>query len=112
VGALKEKTRTVVHIAGQEYTLMADLPEDYIHKVAIYVDKKMSEVARRRNDLSTAMIAVMAAVNIADEVMELSGEKEAFVKMEKARQQQAQEQAASQPPVRSNIASFKEVKKG
>lgn len=109
-----DKTRTVVRIAGQEYTLMADLPEDYIHKVAIYVDKKMSEVARRRSDLSTSMIAVMAAVNIADEVLELRGEKDAFMKMEKARQQQAQQpqQPATQPPVRSNIASFKEVKKG
>jgi cell division protein ZapA len=109
-----DKTKTVVRIAGQEYTLMADLPEDYIHKVAIYVDKKMSEVSRRRNDLSTTMIAVMAALNLADEVMELRGEKDAFLKMEKTRQQQAQQQPQpqAQPPVRSNIASFKEVKKG
>jgi cell division protein ZapA (FtsZ GTPase activity inhibitor) len=105
-----------VRIAGQEYVLTADLPEEYIHKVAIYVDKKMSEVSRRRSDLSTAMAAVMAAINIADEVMELRGEKEAFMKMEKARQQQAAQQPPqAQPahtPVRSNIASFKEVKKG
>jgi cell division protein ZapA len=114
---LKERTKTSVRIAGQEYVLTADLPEEYIHKVAIYVDKKMSEVSRRRSDLSTAMVAVMAAVNIADEVMELRGEKEAFMKMEKARQQQAAQQPQTQPQppqpsVRSNIASFKEVKKG
>lgn len=116
---MKDRTKTSVRIAGQEYVLTADLPEEYIHKVAIYVDKKMSEVSRRRSDLSTAMVAVMAAINIADEVMELRGEKEAFIKMEKARQQQAsQQQAQPQPPqtphtsVRSNIASFKEVKKG
>jgi cell division protein ZapA len=100
-----DKNKTVVRIAGKEYTLLADLPEEYIHKVAIYVDKKMSEVSRSRNNLSTAMIAVMAAINIADEVMELRGEKETFMKMEKARQQPPQ-------PVRSNVASFKDVKKG
>lgn len=107
-----EKTRTVVRIAGQEYTLMAELPEDYIHKVAIYVDKKMSEVSRRRSDLSTAMVAVMAAVNIADEVMELRGEKEAFLRMAKDRQEQVQPPQAQQTLIRNNIASFKEMKKG
>jgi cell division protein ZapA len=113
VGALKEKTTTAVRIAGKEYTLTADLPEEYIHKVAIYVDKKMNEVSRQRNNLSTAMIAVMAAVNIADEVMELRGEKEAFMEMEIARQQQAAQQPSQQQaPIRSNIASFKEIKKG
>jgi len=113
VGALKEKTKTVVRIAGKEYTLIADLPEEYIHKVAIYVDKKMSEVSRRRSDLSTAMAAVMAAVNIADEVMELRGEKETFMNVEIARQQQLPQPPVQQqqPAIRSNIASFKEIKK-
>ena len=103
-----EKNKTVVRIAGKEYTLLADLPEEYIHKVAIYVDKKMTEVARQRSNLSTAMIAVMAAINIADEVMELRGEKEAFMKLERARPQQP----AQPQPVRSNVAPLKEVKKG
>jgi cell division protein ZapA len=115
VGALKDRIKTAVRIAGKEYTLTADLPEEYIHKVAIYVDKKMNEVSRQRSNLSTAMIAVMAAINIADEVMELRGEKEAFMKMEKARQQQAQlptAQPQQQAPIRSNIANIKDVKKG
>jgi cell division protein ZapA len=100
---LGDKIKTVVRISGKEYTLLADLPEEYIHKVAIYVDKKMTEVARQRNDLSTAMVAVMAAINIADEVMELRGEKEAFMKMDKAARPQ---QPTQQPQVR-NLANFK-----
>lgn len=103
---MTEKIKTVVRIAGKEYTLLADLPEEYIHKVAIYVDKKMSEVSRQRHNLSTAMVAVMAAINIADEVMELRGEKEAYMKMDKAAKQQQPQ------PIRSNVASFKDVKKG
>lgn len=103
---MAEKLKTVVRIAGKEYTLLADLPEEYIHKVAIYVDKKMSEVSRQRDNLSTAMVAVMAAINIADEVMELRGEKEAYMKMDKAAKQQQPQ------PIRSNVASFKDVKKG
>lgn len=98
------KNKTVVRIAGSEYTLLADLPEEYIHKVALYVDKKMSEVSRARN-LSTAMTAVLASINLADEVMELRGEKQAYMKAEGQAQPQAQ-------PLRSNVTSFKEAKKG
>ena len=101
---MSDKNKTIVRIAGKEYTLVADLPEEYIHKVAIYVDRKMSDVTRQRDNLSTAMIAVMAAINIADEVMELRGEKEAYMKMDRASKQQQ--------TVRSNIANIKDIKKG
>jgi cell division protein ZapA len=106
VSGVSQKNKTVVRIAGNEYTLLADLPEEYIHKVAIYVDKKMAEVAKQRDNLSTAMIAVLAAINIADEVMELRGEKEAFVKMDKASTQ------AQQSIRRDNVSNLKDIKKG
>jgi cell division protein ZapA len=105
---LAEKNKTVVRIAGKEYTLLADLPEEYVHKVAIYVDKKMNEVSRQRNNLSTAMAAVLAAINMADEVLELRGEKEAYMKMNRMSQPQPQ----VVQPIRNNVASFKEAKKG
>lgn len=104
---MAQKNKTVVRIAGNEYTLLADLPEEYIHKVAIYVDKKMAEVSKQRDNLSTAMIAVMAAINIADEVMELRGEKEAFVKSDKAFNQTQAPQAIR----RDNISNLKDIKK-
>lgn len=109
VCTLADRKKTIVRIAGKEYTLLADLPEEYIHKVAIYVDKKMNEVSRQRGDLSTAMVAVLAAVNMADEVMELRGEKETYMKMDRARHQPPQQQPQ---PTRSNVASFKDAKKG
>lgn len=103
---MSSKNKTLVRIAGNEYALLADLPEEYIHKVAIYVDKKMAEVSRQRDNLSTAMVAVMAAINIADEVMELRGEKEAFLKMEKANPPQVSAR-------KDNVTTFnKELKKG
>ncbi len=107
---MAERRKTIVRIAGKEYTLLADLPEEYIHKVAIYVDKKMNEVSRQRGDLSTAMLAVLAAINMADEVMELRGEKETYQKMDRARVPQPPQQQPQ--PNRSNVASFKEAKKG
>ena len=69
------------------------------------------QVSRQRGDLSTAMLAVLAAINMADEVMELRGEKETYTKMDRARhlQQPPQQQT---PAARSNLSSFKEAKKG
>jgi len=66
-----EKVKTVVKIAGKEYTMAGYESEEYIHKVAIYVDRKMGEVERHSSNLSTNMIAVLTAVNIADELLKL-----------------------------------------
>ena len=63
------RTRTTVRINGHDYVLAGEEPEEYMHEVAIYVDKKMSEIHRKYDKLSTSMVAVLAAVNIADELL-------------------------------------------
>ncbi len=63
------RMKTTVKINGQEYVLAGEESEEYMHEVAIYVDKKMSEIHRKYNKLSTSMVAVLAAVNIADELL-------------------------------------------
>lgn len=66
---MSDKIKTVVRIGGQEYRLSGYESEEYMHRVAIYVDRKMNEIAKQFTDLSTAMIAVLAALNIADELI-------------------------------------------
>lgn len=63
------KTRTTVKIRGREYVMKGSEPEEYIHKVAIYVDRKMEEIEAVNPYLSTTMIAVLTALNIADELL-------------------------------------------
>ena len=63
------RTKTTVRINGHDYVLAGEEPEEYMHEVAIYVDKKMSEIHRKYDKLSTSMVAVLAAVNIADELL-------------------------------------------
>lgn len=70
-----QKTKTIVKIAGKEYTIVGVKPEEYIHRVAIYVDKKMQEVNSGGN-LSTTMSAVLTAINIADEYLSREDESE------------------------------------
>lgn len=60
-----DKIKTVVKIAGKEYTIVGLESEEYIHRVAIYVDKKMNEINKHCN-LSTLMQAVLTAINLGD----------------------------------------------
>ena len=62
-----DKNKTVVRIGGKEYLMAGYESEEYMHKVAIYVDRKMNEVRSNFPNLSTAMIAVLSAANIADD---------------------------------------------
>ncbi len=65
------KTKTVVRIGGREYSIKSMESEEYIHKVAIYVDKKLEEMKQRQPNLSTTMLAMLTALNLADEVIKL-----------------------------------------
>jgi cell division protein ZapA len=55
-----------VEIFDQAYNLRGSDP-DYILKLAEYVDSKMRAVAEATNTIDTARLAVLAALNIADE---------------------------------------------
>jgi len=55
-----------VEIFDQAYTLLGSDAE-YIIKLAEYVDGKMRAVAEQTNTIDTARLAVLAALNIADE---------------------------------------------
>lgn len=57
-----------VTIFGREYTLRGSADPDYVKKVADFVDRRMSEVAKNSAVASTAKVAILAAVNIADEL--------------------------------------------
>jgi len=55
-----------VEIFDQAYNLRGSDPE-YISKLAEYVDSKMRAVAEATNTIDTVRLAVLAALNIADE---------------------------------------------
>lgn len=55
-----------VEIFDQGYNLRGTDP-DYILKLAEYVDSKMRAVAEQTHTVDTARLAVLAALNIADE---------------------------------------------
>ena len=60
--------RVKVEIYGQSYTLSGDLDENYVHKLAGYVDEKMRAVAEATHTVDSVRVAVLAAMAIADEL--------------------------------------------
>ncbi len=65
-----------VEIYGQRYTLKGSEDSAYVESLAAHVDKRMRELAESSSTVDSLKVAVLAAVNIADEYyrLKLSGE--------------------------------------
>ena len=59
-----------VNIFGSEYVLKADGKHEYIKIIANYVDKKMRDVDKSQSINSSVKVAILAALNIADELFQ------------------------------------------
>ena len=56
-----------VEIAGQRYPIRSDLEERYVTELAAYVDRKMRAAADAAPASDTLGLAVLVALNLADE---------------------------------------------
>jgi cell division protein ZapA len=65
---MMEKNRVLVTIFGKEYSLVSEVDPDYIRKAAAYLDSKMREVSENYPNIPESRVAVLAALNIADEL--------------------------------------------
>lgn len=68
-----EKQTTAVRVAGREYTLVSSDAPAHLHRVAMYVDRKITETAYAAR-MNKENAAVLAALNIADELIKAHDE--------------------------------------
>jgi len=66
-----QKKRVQVEIFGDSYIVKGEAEDKHILQVADYVDIKMNMITQRNPHLSAKQIAVLAALNIADELYKL-----------------------------------------
>jgi cell division protein ZapA len=59
-----------VNIFGSEYVLKAEGNQEYIKNIASYVDKKMRDVDKTQKINASVKVAILAALNIADELFQ------------------------------------------
>jgi cell division protein ZapA len=57
-----------IEIYNQSYNVSADENEEYIAQLAAFVDEKMRSVAEATRTVDSVRVAVLAALNIADEL--------------------------------------------
>ncbi len=71
-----------VQILGQKYTLRSDAPESYVATLAEVVDGKMRELQRGAKTAPHQSLAVLAALQLADELeRERAGRRELRAKV-------------------------------
>ena len=59
---------TQVEIFGQTYNVRAEGDSAYIHDLARFVDSRMKDVAERTATVDPTKIAILAALNITDDL--------------------------------------------
>jgi len=74
-----------VEIFGQSYAVRAGTDPGYVERLAAYVDGQMREISRTSGAVDSVRVAVLAALNIADECLRLRGQVEEAEKVARAR---------------------------
>ncbi len=63
-----------VEIFGQAYSVRAGTDRGYVERLAAHVDAQMREIGRSAGAVDSLRVAVLAALNIADEAFRLREE--------------------------------------
>ena len=71
-----EKRSFEVEIFGHRYTLKSEFPKEQVKRVAEYVDGKMKEVAEGTKSVDSLHIAILTALNIAQDYLQARGNTE------------------------------------
>jgi cell division protein ZapA len=67
-----------INILDQRFTIKGDRDEDYMKRIADYVDKKIRELQKITRMVELQKIVILAALNIADEYFVIKEEKKSL----------------------------------
>ncbi len=71
---MEQPSVITVQIFGREYKIKGHADKDYIEEMAKYVDEKMRELSGNSSLPSQDTLAILAALNIADELFQQRGQ--------------------------------------
>jgi cell division protein ZapA len=60
-----------ISIFNQKFVIKSDADERYVQKVADYLNKKMHEIVSNTKSVSSLRVALLAALNVADDFFKL-----------------------------------------
>ena len=79
----EKKCKVTVEIFGETYALKGDVEPQRVKRIAAMLDERMKTVAQANSRLSPVKVAVLAALNIADDFLQLDHDYKQLVKMVK-----------------------------
>jgi cell division protein ZapA len=62
-----------VSILNQKFVIKSESDERYVQKVADYVNRKIHEIMTNTKSVSTLSVAILTALNVADDYFKLRG---------------------------------------
>lgn len=78
------KKSVEVTMMGQKFLVRSESDEDYVARVAKYVDGKVNEILQNTKSVASVQVALLTAMNIADEYFKFrQGKEDALKKVEK-----------------------------
>ncbi|PKM96005.1 MAG: cell division protein ZapA [Firmicutes bacterium HGW-Firmicutes-1] len=87
LGRMSHKNDTTVLIGGNVYTLAGTESEEYIQRVALYINNKLEEIRKSDNakKLNTRLMSILLDINIADDFFKAKVKIEELEKIIKAK---------------------------
>lgn len=105
-----ESNKVSVKIYGQEYVISGQKSREHIIRVADYVDNKMHEIANAAPSCSVTDLAVLSAVNVADETFDCRDEVEELKKLNSQLEKDAQHYVQLWDEAKKTSIQFKDEK--
>jgi cell division protein ZapA len=72
--------KVTTSIFNEEYVIRGEEEPDYIQMLASYVDRRMRMIYQRNPNLSSTKVAVLTALNLADELNKLQEDYDELVR--------------------------------
>jgi cell division protein ZapA len=82
------KKRFEVRMLGQDLSVISDSGDEHVENVIRYVSEKVEEAGKAAGSKNALNIAILAALNIADEYLRMKGVKENIYSQLESRSEQ------------------------
>lgn len=65
------KKRFNINIMGQDISVLSDSGDEHVKQVVDYINQKVEEIGRHSGNMTSLNIAILVALNIADEYFQV-----------------------------------------